>query len=65
MKNENYLTVEEAAEYLQVSVNTIYYYTGTKKIKFTKPTGRQIYFNKIDLDEFLSRNVSEVELGKN
>jgi excisionase family DNA binding protein len=60
MKNNNdYLNAIEAAEYLGLSINTIYGMTSRRIIRFSKPNGSKIYFAKSDLDAWLSKNTFE------
>ncbi len=50
------LTFAEGAEYLGYSKSYLYRLTCGKKIKHFKPTGKNIYFDKADLDEYMRRN---------
>lgn len=60
MKNNNeYLTTREAADYLGLSIHTIYSLTYYRKIKFSKPGGKLVYFAKADLDAWLNKNSFE------
>ena len=47
------LTIEEAAKFLDVSKHTVYRLTSQHRIKFYKPTGKRIYFDKADLNEWM------------
>ena len=47
------LTIEEAAQFLNVSKHTVYRLTSQHRIKFYKPTGKRIYFDKADLNEWM------------
>ena len=47
------LTIEEAAKYLNVKKSTVYRMTSQHRIKFYKPTGKRVYFDKADLDEWM------------
>jgi len=51
---EKYLTAQEAADYLNLSVNTLYGLTSRKKIPFYKRSGKKLYFKKDDIDYWLS-----------
>lgn len=46
------LTVDAAAEYLQLSKSHIYKLTHTNAIRHSKPGGKKIYFEKKDLDDY-------------
>jgi excisionase family DNA binding protein len=50
---KQFLTLNEAADYLGVSKSTIYQYTHQKIIPYYKPAGRLIYFKIDDLNNFL------------
>ncbi|MGZ9736047.1 helix-turn-helix domain-containing protein [Flavobacterium sp. GNP002] len=52
------LSVEEAAVFLNMKPSFLYKMTSAKRIKFFKPNGKLIYFQKSDLEEFLLRNES-------
>ncbi|MES2277946.1 MAG: helix-turn-helix domain-containing protein [Bacteroidota bacterium] len=55
--NENeILNIEEAAEFLKVSVGALYTKVSRQEIPYSKP-GKRLYFNRIDLKEW-------VRLGK-
>lgn len=53
--NNRFLDSKEAAEYLGMSINTLYKYTCKKLIAYHKP-GRQLYFTISDLDDFILNN---------
>jgi len=65
---KDFFDTKEAAEYLGVSIKTIYSYTNKKVIPFYKVQNRKVYFKKTDLDEFLfsptnrSSSVYEIKL---
>lgn len=52
---ENF-TIEEAAVYLSISKSFLYKLTSTNLISFNKPSGKKIYFQKTDLDNYLHKN---------
>lgn len=54
------LSVEEAAVFLNMKPSFLYKMTSAKRIKFFKPNGKLIYFQKCDLEAFLLRNESPV-----
>jgi excisionase family DNA binding protein len=53
------LSVEEAAEFLNMKPSYLYKLTSDKKITFYKPLGKLLYFKKSDLESFLLRNESQ------
>jgi excisionase family DNA binding protein len=55
-ENSKPLTVDEACEFMGVSKSTLYKLTHKRKIRFSKPNGRKIYFAKSDLIAWMSRN---------
>ncbi|MDD3489211.1 MAG: helix-turn-helix domain-containing protein [Paludibacter sp.] len=50
------LTMNEASEYTGLSKGRLYRLTMDKKISFSKPGGKLIFFEKKDLDEYLLSN---------
>lgn len=52
------LSVEEAAVFLNMKPSFLYKITSAKRIKFFKPNGKLIYFQKSDLEAFMLRNES-------
>lgn len=60
------LTLEEAAEYLQLSKSRLYKMTSSKEINFYVPGGKKIYFLKDELDEWILSgkvtSIGELEL---
>jgi excisionase family DNA binding protein len=52
------LSVEEAAFFLNMKPSFLYKITSAKRIKFFKPNGKLIYFQKSDLEAFMLRNES-------
>lgn len=57
--NKEVLTSNEAASYLRMSKGYLYQLTMRKQIPFTKPNRGRIYFNRLELDEWLQTNKSE------
>lgn len=65
-KNEEILSLKEAAEFLKVSKSCLYKKTSQKQIPYYKPPGcKRIYFRKEELEEWLLSNkvktVAELE----
>lgn len=54
------LNFKEAREYLDLSNSQLYKLTRNGDIPYYKPTGKLIYFNKQELDEWVYQNHSEV-----
>jgi len=52
-KPENPLTFHEACEYLHFKPSYLYKLTSQRKIKFYKPNGKMLFFNKKDLTEWI------------
>lgn len=50
------LSVDDFHLYSGLSVSAIYKLTHGKKIKFSRPNGKVIFFKKEDIDEFLLSN---------
>lgn len=50
------LTPNEAANYIGVSKNYLYKLTSKNRIPYYKPEGKQIYFDKDELNAWLCRN---------
>jgi len=55
------LTLEEACEYLGVSASQLYKQTSGRSIPFFKPTGKKLYFKRVDLDGWLLQNRSTTD----
>lgn len=47
------LTLEEAAEYLQLSKSCLYKMTSSKEISHYVPGGKKIYFRRTELDNWV------------
>jgi excisionase family DNA binding protein len=52
------LTIEDASEYIGVTVGSIYQYVNKKQIPYYKPSGEKgrSYFKKSELNDFMLRN---------
>lgn len=61
---KEFLTLEETAEYLNLSKSALYKLTGRKEIPFYNPGGKKIYFKRTDLDAWITqgKSVSDVEI---
>ncbi|MDR2393484.1 MAG: helix-turn-helix domain-containing protein [Treponema sp.] len=50
------LSSTEAAEYLNISKQSLYRLVSERKLSYYKPTGKLIYFSIDDLNTFVYRN---------
>jgi len=50
------LNLKEAARYLNMSCSHLYKLTSAKEIPHYKPRGKQVYFEKRELDKWLLQN---------
>lgn len=50
----NFLTAQEAATYLDVSISTLYKFVHERKVTFYKPSGKLLRFSITDLDDFIT-----------
>lgn len=66
LSNKNSLTLEECAAYIGVSVSHVYKLTSTQQIPHYKPRGKLVYFDRVELDDWLRQNrvstAQEVEI---
>jgi len=53
IQQKEFLTVNDAVIYLQLSKSCIHKMTSNKEIPFCKPSGKKIYFIKSDLDNWI------------
>ena len=54
--NKETLNLKEAARYLNMSCSHLYKLTSAKEIPHYKPRGKQVYFEKRELDKWLLQN---------
>ncbi len=59
MNNLEILDTKEVCEYLKISKSSLYKMTSKKKIPFTKPNGKKMYFLKEDLNNWILSNKSK------
>lgn len=57
---KQYLSPKELAQYINVSIHTIYYWIATRQIPFVK-LGRLIRFNLAEIQEWLKSKKVEPE----
>ena len=50
------LTLEEFCTYAGISKNQAYHLTSSGKVRFYRPFGKKIYFDKEEIIDFLKRN---------
>ncbi len=55
---KEYLTIEEAAEYLGCTKSLLYKMTHLHTIPFYKPSGKMVYFEKSELNKWMTQNRS-------
>ena len=53
MTNAKYLTTDEAAAYLKISISRLYTLTMRKQIPHYKPNGGMMLFDKNELDNWV------------
>lgn len=62
---KNVLTFNEAANYMGVSRSCLYKMTMARSVPFSKPRGKMLYFNRIEIEDWLLQNritpVDEIE----
>jgi|SRR5690554_6298753 len=63
---KNVLNFNEACKYLQLSQSHLYKLTSKGGIPHYKPSGKKLYFNRAELDQWLmrNRNTTQEELDK-
>lgn len=57
---KNILTLEEVASYTHLSKSYVYKLTSRGDIPYYKPNGKQLYFNRIEIDEWLLSNRNKI-----
>ena len=50
------LTSDEAAKYMGISKSYLYKLTMRQQIPFYKPMGKMVYFNRLELEQWLQNN---------
>lgn len=59
--NKSVLSIDEACEYTGISRSYLYKLTAHRKIPFSKPRGKMIYFSREKLDQWLLSNEQKSE----
>lgn len=64
IQQKDILTIEEASEFLELSVSRLYKMTSNKEIPHYKPGGKKIYLNRLELEQWIlnSRVASTYDL---
>ncbi len=66
VSNAEYIGIEEASKHLGLSKTYLYTLVHKGKIPFYKPNGKKIYFNKLELNEWINKSkvksIDELEL---
>lgn len=57
--NKEFFSFQEACDYLDLSPSFLYKMTSQRRIAFYVPNGKKIYFRKLELDNWLSKNRNE------
>lgn len=47
------LTSKEAAQYMGISMSCLYKLTMSRQVPHYKPTGKMVYFNRLELEQWL------------
>lgn len=50
------LSASEAATYMNVSLSHLYKLTAERKVPHFKPMGKMVYFNRLELEQWLQKN---------
>jgi excisionase family DNA binding protein len=53
--SKTFMNVQEAAAFLGVSKSTLYKYTSSGEIAYSKPNGKIILFNRADLENWIGK----------
>jgi excisionase family DNA binding protein len=59
--NKSILTLAEAAEFMGLSMSYCYKLTHWNKIPYYKPSGKVLYFKKVDLENWMLQNRSKTQ----
>lgn len=61
----DFITIQQAAKMLGITVNGVYRLTHLKKIPYYRPTGKRVYFKIEDINGYLSSNRVQSEQEQN
>ena len=56
VSNAEYIGIDEASKHLGLSKNYIYSLVHKGKIPFYKPNGKKIYFNRLELNDWIAKS---------
>ncbi|RKD92533.1 helix-turn-helix domain-containing protein [Mangrovibacterium diazotrophicum] len=56
LAQKNVLTFDEAANYIGISKSDLYKRTSSREIPHFKPRGKMIYFDRVQLEQYLKQN---------
>ena len=59
LQNKDFYTVDEVAEILNVTRNTVYFFIRNKKLNAVKMSRKLIRVKREDLEEFIKRSKSQ------
>lgn len=63
LNTKEMLTIVEASAYTGISESTLHKYCSDKKIPFSKPAGRWVFFKRTDLIEWMASRRVESSAG--
>jgi len=63
LNTKDMLTLSEAAAYTGISESTLHKYCSDKKIPYSKPAGRWVFFKRTDLVEWMASRRVESNSG--
>lgn len=55
-QSAEFISVDEAVEYLRLKKSYIYNLVYKNKIPFYKPSGKKLYFNKLELSQWITNS---------
>lgn len=65
VQNAEFIDLDEAAKYLRLKKSYLYNLVYRKEVPFYKPNGKKIYFNKLELNNWIIsskvKTINEVE----
>lgn len=62
LSQKQVFTFDEVATYTGLSKSYLYKLTSRNDIPFYRPNGKQLYFNKLEIDAWLQRNRAKTNL---
>ncbi len=55
-QEKKFISVQETAIILDLSIQTVYHYIHQRRIPYYKPNGRNVYFKKEELEAYIQRH---------